>query len=230
MHNGGPSSFPADERLRSDRLSGDTFRGRPDDSPRIVSSLSRLSGAAAVFYPLVVYYGLTHWPTRPVALATTAFFVAMITLRGHSAPASYGDRLAPAALAVLAGLALVFDVHRLMLALPVAINLVLLAVFSRSLRCGVPVVERLARLQSGDLGDEEVQYCRCVTTVWCVFFVGNALAAATLALFAPLSWWAFYTGILSYVLVAIVFAVEYSVRISRFPRARPLRWQPSLKR
>ena len=45
------------------------------------------------------------------------------------------------------------------------------------------MVESLARLQRADLTDSETLYCRRVTVVWCVFFVGNASIAALLALF-----------------------------------------------
>jgi uncharacterized membrane protein len=166
-----------------------------------------------------------HWPARAVALLSTAFFVVLVALGGRGERASSGELLAPAMLAVLTGIAFVVDVGQFMLALPVIINLMLLAVFWTSLRWGVPVVERFARLQSASLGKDEVQYCRRVTVVWCLFFASNALVAGALALFAPLSWWAVYTGLLSYVLVGAVFAVEYLVRISRFPSTRPLRWQ-----
>lgn len=215
----GPRNLLGGVSRYTDRLPADRSRSR------LSVWLRRLGRGAGAFYPLLVYYGLTHWPTRSVAMMSTAFFVALVALRGRGHRASYGALLAPVALAVLAGFAFILDAQRLMLVFPVIISLVLLAAFSDSLRWGVPMVERFARLQSGDLGEDEVRYCRRVTVMWCVFFAGNAVAAGVLALFAPLSWWALYTGILSYLLVAAVFAVEYTVRIFRFPKARPLRWQ-----
>jgi uncharacterized membrane protein len=56
-----------------------------------------------------------------------------------------------------------------------------------------------------------------VTQAWCVFFIVNGGIAAALAAFAPLAWWAVFTGGLSYGLVGLMFAVEYAVRAVRFP-------------
>lgn len=193
---------------------------------RSLGQTLRNPGPAAILlggYPLVGYYGLTHWRPRPLALvvAVSCLVVVILRVRGRNAAAS--DIAAPLWLAALAIVAFLLDSHRLVLLVPVAINLVLLAVFWRSLGSGMPVAERFARHQSGELSDEQVRYCRRVTIVWCAFFAGNALSAGLLAVFAPLSWWALYTGLLSYVLVGLVFAAEYAVRIYRFPQARPFR-------
>jgi len=187
--------------------------------------LRRLGRGAAVCYPLLVYYGLTHWPARFVALACAAFFLGLVALHGGGRHVVCGSAFLSATLVLLAGVAFVLHAHRLVLVFPVVINLVLLAAFWGSLRTGVPLVERFARLRSGELDPREIRYCRGVTVTWCVFFAANGVAAGLLALFAPLHWWAAYTGILSYVLMATLFSVEYVVRICRFPKARPLRWQ-----
>jgi uncharacterized membrane protein len=78
------------------------------------------------------------------------------------------------------------------------------------------MVERFARLQDPELGPAQVVYCRSVTKVWCGFFVLNGALSATLALWAPLSVWALYTGLLSYVLIGLLGAAEYVVRKFRF--------------
>jgi uncharacterized membrane protein len=114
--------------------------------------------------------------------------------------------------------ALVGDPGLLLLA-PALVNLALLAAFGASLRAGArPMVERLARLQEPDLPDDAVPYCRTVTWVWTAFFAANALVCGALALAAPRSWWALYTGLLAYVLVGALFSVEYVVRKATFRR------------
>lgn len=208
-----PSSFPFGER-------------RPDEvppSPAIPAWVRGLSVGLALFYPFAVYLALTHWRPRPFAFVALAFGLLLTALRCRHAAASPRELVPPLALAATAALTFLLDAPGLMLALPVAINLALLAVFGSSLYRGVPLVESLARLQRVDLTDAETLYCRRVTVVWCVFFVGNASIAAILALFAPLPWWTLYTGLISYGLVATLFAVEYSVRICLFPKARPFR-------
>src|ERR1035437_6104417 len=148
----GPSTLSGGQWWRSDRPIGGRGEGHP------VGWLPRLAQCALLMYPRLVSYGLMHWPIRAVALLSMAFFVALVALRGRGERASYGELLASATLAVLAGIAFVLDVGQLMLAFPVIINLMLLAAFSTSLRWGVPVVERFARLQSAGLGEDEVQY------------------------------------------------------------------------
>jgi len=100
---------------------------------------------------------------------------------------------------------------------PVFVNLGLLWGFGRTLRAGrMPMVERFARRIDGELVPERVPYCRAVTRVWCGFFVVNAFVAAGLAIAAPVTWWALYTGVLAYVAMAALFVVEYAVRRIRF--------------
>lgn len=95
---------------------------------------------------------------------------------------------------------------------PVAVNVLMLAVFGGSLFAGQTVVERLARLQTPDLPPEGVRYTRRVTQIWCVFFVLNGAVSAGLAWFAYYDWWAFYTGVLSYVLMAALMGGEFLFR------------------
>lgn len=102
------------------------------------------------------------------------------------------------------------------MAMPVLISAALLVAFGASLRGEMPMVERFARLQDPDLTPVKQEHCRRVTMIWCVFFVFNGASAALLALFAPVSWWATYTGGVAYALMGLLFAGEYIVRKARF--------------
>ena len=133
----------------------------------------------------------------------------------------------PVSVIALALLSHLLDDERVVLALPVLINLALLGTFGWSLR-GVPMVERFARIAKGEtLSDPERAHCRQATYVWIGFFVINASVAGALALWFPLSWWAVYTGLVAYGLMGVVFLVEYVVRIVRFADARPFRRRQS---
>jgi len=57
-----------------------------------------------------------------------------------------------------------------------------------------------------------VCYTRKVTQVWTLFFLGNTLVLMALAMWAPLSWWTLYTGLISYGLIGLLFAAEWLVR------------------
>jgi len=102
---------------------------------------------------------------------------------------------------------------------PVLVNSFLLALFGSSLLRGMPMAERLARLRERRLPPRAVRYTRRVTQVWCGFFVVNGLIAAGLTLWAPLSWWTLYNGLIAYAAMGLLFAVEW--RIRQRVRARP---------
>ena len=62
------------------------------------------------------------------------------------------------------------------------------------------------------LPDIAIDYTRQVTKVWCLFFLFNGVVAAGLTLWAPLSWWTLYTGVIAYCLMGVLFAGEWLVR------------------
>ena len=95
---------------------------------------------------------------------------------------------------------------------PVAVSLLMLAVFGASLFAEQTLIERLARLQHPGLPPEGVRHTRRVTRIWCGFFIFNAAAAALLAWSGRHDWWALYTGIVSYILMGVLFAGEWIYR------------------
>lgn len=191
--------------------------GRPADA---LWALSRAAQALfALGYPLLVVVASASFGARGAALALLAVLVVgrLHRLRGGRAGTGVTAGLV-AVVAALLALAAVLDDSRYMLAYPALVNGALLWQFASSLRGEQPIVERFARLQVRDLTPPEVRYCRTVTLVWSGFFVANGTAAAVLAVAAPRSWWATYTGIVSYLLVAALFGAEYVVRKARFGR------------
>jgi uncharacterized membrane protein len=94
----------------------------------------------------------------------------------------------------------------------VLISAFMLGLFGLSLIVGPPIIERLARLREPQLPAKAIVYTRQVTIVWCVFFFCNGLLAAALTLWAPLSWWMLYTGLISYGLMGLLFAIEWLIR------------------
>ena len=171
-------------------------------------------------YPVVVYVGITRWNPRAVAVLLLLVLVPVLSIRYRNRSRGQLWAVAQVPLAVLAVLILAAftNDHRLVLGLPVLVNAVLLLHFASSLRGAMPVVERLARLEQPELSPSEVRYCRSVTWLWVSFFVVNGLVAGVLAVTGPLSLWAVYTGLVSYLLIGVVFAGEFIVRRARFRR------------
>ncbi|WP_263262141.1 hypothetical protein [Pseudomonas sp. RIT-PI-S] len=178
--------------------------------------MSRLFGAglllAGVLYPFAVYFGAPHYSARQFGLLLGALWLARaLTGHGHKG-------LAWSALAFCVAMAGLGDTQ-LLRWYPVLLSAGLLVIFSLSLRHGMPVAERLARLTDPELPPKAIRYTRQVTQAWCLFFLLNGLAAASLALWAPLAWWALYTGVIAYLLMGVLFAGEWMIR--QRVRARP---------
>ncbi|MBV7500470.1 hypothetical protein [Achromobacter sp. ACM05] len=165
--------------------------------------------AAAMAYPFIVYATLDRvsaaWLALPLALLWLA--------RGLTARAAQpGDRLLPTAALIFCLILAVSNSENWLRWYPVLVNGMMLAIFGASLRSGMPVVERLARLRHPDLPPEGVRYTRNVTRAWCLFFAVNGMIAAALAAWAPWSWWVAYNGGASYVLMGLMAAGEWLIR------------------
>jgi uncharacterized membrane protein len=168
-------------------------------------------------YPFAVFVAIRREQTAALWLMA-AVGVALVAFR------SRGSAVSVAAPAMLAGLALAGHfLHwpKLALIWPVLVNLTFLWTFATSLR-GTSIVERFARLQDPGLTPDKAAYCRTVTKVWCGFFVVNAAIIGALALASDLRWWTLYAGVISYVLMGLLFTVELVVRHTKFG------WNPTV--
>lgn len=172
---------------------------------RLIAPMLVLMG---LLYPFAVYYGLEYVTPRGFAL----FLGGLWGLRALFSASSLSHRWQALALLIFCVLLFVFDSPKLLQWYPVLINLLLLTVFGLSLYKGPPIIERLARLREGDLPAHALVYTRQVTKLWTGFFLFNAVLAAALTLWAPLSWWMLYNGCIAYILIGLLFAIEWLVR------------------
>ena len=178
--------------------------------------LSAAAVGALVLYPVLVYVGLDRWGPRFVAFFLIGVCVVRLCVArfGAASPLGPGQLLAMSAGGiVLAVVSLVIESPNAMLYYPVLMNAVLFALFAASLAYPPTVVERIARLRDPNLPAEAIPYLRRVTLAWCVFFVCNGAAALYTVLWTPLATWAFYNGLLAYVLIGAMFAGELLTRM-----------------
>lgn len=107
---------------------------------------------------------------------------------------------------------------------PVAINLVLAAVFARSLAPGnVSVLERLiaiAQPRTVELTPHERNMARRLTGVWVAFFTSMAIVSVVLAVFAPLKVWSLFTNVVYFLLIPALILLQHGVRVLRVGRNR----------
>ncbi len=190
-----------------------------------------LQTAFYLAYPLTVYLGYTRLETRQLALLLLGLYAISVALRFRGSAADLWTLLRQfAGLGVLIGLVLTTGNRTILLFLPVFVNLYLFGTFALTLRNGPPIVERFARMVEDDLPYFTLPYCRKVTIAWSVFLAANALFMIVLALTAPIAWWALYTGLISYLVVGVLFAGEFVLRKLWFryyddgPADRILRW------
>ncbi len=172
-----------------------------------------LQAAFYLAYPLTVYLGYSRLETRELALLLLGLYAISVALRYRGSAADLWALLRQfAGLGVLIGIAVATGNRTVLLFLPVAVNLFLFGAFSLSLRNGPPMIERFARMVEDDLPDFTIPYCRKVTIGWCVFLAANALFMVVLAIAAPVSWWAVYTGLISYLVIGALLAGEFVLR------------------
>jgi uncharacterized membrane protein len=174
--------------------------------------MSRLIGLglllAGLLYPFAVYFGMEHFAPWQFGLLLGSLWVAR-ALFGARKPGSLWMAIGAITFCLLLAL---LDSQLLLRWYPVLISAFMLGLFGLSLKYGPPTVERLARLREPQLPAKAIVYTRQVTIVWCVFFLCNGLLAAALTLWAPLKWWMLYTGLISYGLMGLLFAIEWLMR------------------
>ncbi|MCJ8206051.1 hypothetical protein [Pseudomonas sp. RGM2987] len=163
---------------------------------------------AGLLYPFAVYFGMEHFAPWQFGLLLGSLWLARALLV-ESRP---GSRWMAATAIVFCVLLALFDSPLLLRWYPVLISAFMLGLFVLSLKYGPPMIERLARLREPQLPEKAVVYTRQVTVAWSVFFLCNGLLAAALTLWAPLSWWMLYTGLISYGLMGLLFAIEWLIR------------------
>lgn len=192
-----------------------TFSAPPLDraAPAARSSGSGLAllTAAGVVYPFLVYFAGDRVPAGVfIALAIT-----LVLLRAPSLKGLAGFRATAVALCVavtaLASLAML-QVDAAVRAYPVLMSLLVATAFGTSLLHPPTLVERFARLREPDPPPKAIAYMRKVTVVWFVFLLINAALSAFTAAVGDMALWTLYNGLLSYLLMGLLFAGEWLVR------------------
>lgn len=159
-------------------------------------------------YPFCVYWGVQAYDGQ----ALLPLLLAILLLRWGSAR-HRGERVALLLTAlVLTVLVLNWGASVGLRFYPVLVNLGLLLLFGGSLFASQTLVERLARIREPDLPAQGVAYTRKVTLVWCGFFLVNGLLSASTALWASEELWLLYNGLIAYLLIGLLMALEWCVR------------------
>ena len=165
-----------------------------------------------LLYPALVYFLIDRWPL--------VLLVAVLALLGAARLATarrLGRRTRIAGVAALlafCGLAWAASSTAIVKLYPVLISVAGLGYGAWTLLRPPSGIERLVKITNPDerLDDRKRAYMRRVTQIWVGFFGLNGVAAAYTALGATTAVWAVYNGLVSYLLMGLLFAGEYAVR------------------
>lgn len=164
-------------------------------------------------YPPLVYFGMSRLPPGIIVLFGLGLIGLRLlgTWRGERQVAGAGALALVLAGAGLAALLLLAP-SLAALAYPVAVSLATAMIFGLSLIKPPTVIERIARLREPDLSPHGVIYTRRVTMVWTVFLIANALVSGVSAVWGTLEAWTLWNGLISYLLMGMLFVGEMGVR------------------
>lgn len=167
--------------------------------------------SVTVIYPFAVYYGIENFGVKglvPLLLVLAA--LRMLSL--NSTPMNHWLWLP--VLLFLATFTWVSGSDLGVKLYPVLVNFSLLLIFVGSLFKPPSMIERLARIQQPDLPEEAIAYTRKVTQVWSCFFALNGTISLGTTVWGSDQIWALYNGLIAYLLIGLLFAIEWLVRRS----------------
>jgi len=94
---------------------------------------------------------------------------------------------------------------------PPVVNFCIFLIFFTSIFQEKTVIQKMALLMEPDANEAVMTYTRNLTYVWAVFTFLNFLVSLA-TVFSSEKIWAIYNGFISYVLVGLVFIIEYIIR------------------
>jgi len=189
--------------------------------------------AIAALYPILVFYfhivrGIS---VRMFSLFIMAFAVIVFLSVIFSRKNKKNDLIWPPVILFIVGtLCVISDSGFVLKFYPVVMNGLFLITFGLTLFLPPTMIFRFATLMDksikGSLAEKRIAaYCRKVTVMWCIFFIFNG-SIAVLTIFSGSDvFWSVYNGVIAYILMGILFAVEYIVRIitqKKMPKSIPL--------
>jgi len=171
-----------------------------------------------IVYPVGIYFGWKYdFDKRIIAGGLCGLFLLRAFLLKDAGAQLLRQLLPICVIVVMTSVLVIFsDDDFYLLFNPALIGLVFLGCFAYTLYKPPTMIARLAALQIPHLPEVAIAYCRKVTIVWCLFFFANACISLGTVAYAVIhedrAVWALYNGLISYVLMGLLFAVEYGIR------------------
>lgn len=194
---------------------------------RTKAVLGVISALFIVASPWVLYWTLSRQRVGVAALALIGWVIVRtipVLISAQRAQRRAALQL-PAIALVFACLGWISDNGTWLLILPSATQATFGLAFLRSLS-GTPLIEHFARMVKPELGAAQLVHCRRWTVIWGIYLLVLAALGLALAQWAPLSVWTAYVGVVNYLLIGVLFAIEYVIRKLQFREygRNPLDW------
>jgi uncharacterized membrane protein len=173
--------------------------------------------AIVLFYPFLVYFGMTAYSSRSIACLIGISLVVNFLLQNWRV---YQVRLLAPGFVIIAiyMIGVLVNSPIYMLYLPSLVSMIVLTSFMHGLIFPPNSIELFARRVVSDLSDDEIVYCRHVTQIWACFLGINGIVAYYTACCTSLGLWSLYNGCITYAMFGLLFVVELSYRSWRFRR------------
>jgi len=184
----------------------------------------RLSALMMLAYPLMAPFIL--WIGKPLYLV---FFLtgilALLSLDRIHHKDALGSTLTLLSLSVIYALHLLNSATLLVFLPPILIPLGLFYLFHLSLDGQkTPLITRYAELIDGNLDTQRRVYTRKLTEIWRGLFLFLVIESIALALLAPFEVWSWFTHLINYLLIFMLFAGEFFYRRYRFGKSSVSFW------
>lgn len=177
--------------------------------PKAVSA-SALLAVIGVVYPVLVYVGLRYLPPGVVVSALFVPLALKFFLDRRNRPRRAFAYVSLLALGIGGALIAVSPVAGLK-SYPIVVSLGLACIFSYSLLYPPTIIERIASIRPPSSPPPD-GYLRRVTIAWLIFFFVNASVSLWTATAASIEIWTLYNGLISYILMGLLFAGELAIR------------------
>ena len=169
-----------------------------------------------VVYPLIAFIGL--WLEQP--LFVISYLLLIFFVVGIEKCLTQHWFTATVLFSIIASILYFIQqayIQYLLFLPPILILFTLFILFSQSLTAGkTPLISLYAKFLGDKLEERHLRYNRSLTILWSVFFFIMATCSILLALFSSIENWSLFTHVISYLLVALFFIIEFMYRKHHF--------------
>lgn len=175
---------------------------------KVIKKCEFFLGGLLLLYPLMIY---THRDNVYVSGCCLISMVSISMIRSILYKKK-DQLLVSIGVMLLVGFFLIQKPALAHLIYPSLVSLSVAVYFIYTLISPPSAIEQIARVIQGDLDEKGIQYTRKVTLIWVLFCVLNAAISYLTVLSNNKNIWFLYNGVISYILMGMLFAGEYLYR------------------